>query len=275
MTTMATDITPPQLTRRLFISRVTKGGLAIAVFGLSACGTDSATTSTAVALTTDATPPTTGAINATPATTSPPTTTGTARRAVAWERVELGNVSAFVLVRAGEAALVDTGNPGSADAIAAVIEGTGLGWSNVGHVIATHKHPDHVGSLEAVLELAPDAAIYAGAGDVAAINSPRAIQAVGDGDRVFDLEIVETPGHTPGHICVLDTAGGVLLAGDALVGQDGGVAGPPSNFTDDVPMADASVRKLATFDFETILFGHGDPVLALGSDLVREFAASI
>lgn len=268
-------MTHSEVTRRLFISRITKGGLAIAVFGFSACGTESAATSTVATLTTDAAPPTSVAAGTSVATTVPPTTDTTARNAIAWERVVLGGVSAYVLIRAGEAALIDTGNPGSADAIATVIEGTGLGWNNVGHVIATHKHPDHIGSLDAVLGLAPDAAVYAGAADIPAINSASPIQAVGDGDKVFDLEVIETPGHTPGHICVLDPDGGVLLSGDALVGQDGGVAGPDSRFTDDIPTADESVRKLATLDFETILFGHGDPVLALGSDLVREFAASI
>jgi glyoxylase-like metal-dependent hydrolase (beta-lactamase superfamily II) len=86
------------------------------------------------------------------------------------------------------------------------------------------------------------------------------VTAVADDDRVFGLQIITTPGHTPGHIAVLDPAGGILVAGDALVGAGGGVDGPDRRFTEDMPTAHESVRKLAGFAFGTALFGHGDPV---------------
>jgi len=66
----------------------------------------------------------------------------------------------------------------------------------------------------------------------------------------------------------------LLLAGDALRGENGGVVGPAPQFTDDLPLADESVRKLGDFDYETILFGHGEPVLTLGSQQVKDLGAS-
>lgn len=263
--------------RRWFLTRITKSGLAVAAFGIAACGDGTPATTAAPSATTAAPPattlpPTTSTVAVEPA---PTTTKEPTPGAASWERVDLGFVSAYVMVRAGEIAIIDTGTSGSAGDIEAVIGATGLGWNNVGHVIATHSHGDHVGSLAAVLELAAGATPYAGAGDIPAIDSPRPLQAVGDGDRVFDLAIIETPGHTPGHISVLDDVGGVLLAGDALNGQDGGVIGANPQFTPDIPTADLSVQKLGTFDYETILFGHGEPVLSMGSQLVRELAASI
>src|SRR5688500_13803113 len=57
-----------------------------------------------------------------------------------WERVNLGFVSAYILIRGGEAALVDTGEAGSEAAIESSLTSIGLGWSNVGHVIITHSH---------------------------------------------------------------------------------------------------------------------------------------
>jgi glyoxylase-like metal-dependent hydrolase (beta-lactamase superfamily II) len=194
---------------------------------------------------------------------------------VQWQRVPLGIVSAYVLVRGGEGAVVDTGTSGSAGDIEAALAALGLSWGAVGHVIATHSHGDHVGGLDEVLGLAPDALVYAGAADIAAISSPRPIRAVGDGDRVFDLEIIETPGHTPGHICVLDAPGGLLLAGDALTGSGGGVAGPDAQFTPDLALANASVLKLAARSFEVVVFGHGDPVTAGASELVAALAAEL
>ena len=140
--------------------------------------------------------------------------------------MDLGFVSAYILVRNGEAAIVDTGVTGSAGHIEAGLTSLDLGWSAVGHVILSHLHPDHAGSAAVVMERASAAAGYAGAADLPAIESPRPLIAVGDDDRVFGLSIIETPGHTAGHIAVLDDVAGLLVAGDALNTVDGAVTGP-------------------------------------------------
>jgi glyoxylase-like metal-dependent hydrolase (beta-lactamase superfamily II) len=92
---------------------------------------------------------------------------------------------------------------------------------------------------------------------------------------IGDLEIIESPGHTSGHICVLDPASGILVAGDALNGEGGGVAGPNPGFSDDIDLANASVAKLAGFDYEIALFGHGEPVLEGASTAVADLAATL
>jgi glyoxylase-like metal-dependent hydrolase (beta-lactamase superfamily II) len=193
--------------------------------------------------------------------------------ALAWSRVNLGFVSAYVLVRGGEAAIVDTGVEGSADAIEASLGAVGLGWSAVGHLILTHHHADHAGSATAVLERATDAIGYAGAEDITTISVPRPLTPVGDGDRVFDLQVVTAPGHTPGSICVLDPAGSILVAGDALRTQDGLPALPNAGFTDDMEQAIASAAKLGGLAFETLLVGHGDPVDGGASAAVAQLVA--
>ena len=78
--------------------------------------------------------------------------------------------------------------------IATALGGVGLDWAAVGHVILTHKHDDHAGSAAEVLDAATSATGYAGAEDLAAITSPRDLVAVADGDAVFGLRIVATPG---------------------------------------------------------------------------------
>jgi glyoxylase-like metal-dependent hydrolase (beta-lactamase superfamily II) len=194
---------------------------------------------------------------------------------VTWQRVSLGFVSAYILSRNGEAAVVDTGVAGSAGDIEAGLAAIGLGWDAVGHVILTHAHPDHIGSASVVLDLAADASGYAGAGDRDTITAPRELTVVGDGEQVFGLEIIATPGHTPGHICVLDPIGGLLVAGDALNGNAGGVVGPNPQFSADMSMANESVKKLAAFTFDTILFGHGEPVIGGADDQVAALAAGL
>ena len=261
---------PHSLNRRMFLTDLGRGTLAITVVGaipvLAACsdGNDSDGAPIAPTITNTPTP---GAQAASPtATASTPTTeaaqpSSDAVSAVDWTRVNLGNVSAYILVRNGEAAVVDTGNRGSGDDIEAALVTAGIDWNAVGHVIVTHHHGDHQGSLPDVLARAPEAAAYAGAADIPAIDSPRPLIAVGDGDHVFDLEIIETPGHTPGHISVLDTVGGLLVAGDALNGAGGGVIGANPRYTPDMDTAAQSIARLAERAFETVVFGHGDPVI--------------
>ena len=129
------------ITRRAFVSDLGKGGLAIAVFGLTAlaCSGDEAEPATT----------TTGNAEPAPATTTSPATTTAApvtppdTTAVVWERVNLGFVSAYVLARRGEAVIVDTGVPGSEGDIEASLRILDLSWADVGHVIITHLHNDH------------------------------------------------------------------------------------------------------------------------------------
>jgi glyoxylase-like metal-dependent hydrolase (beta-lactamase superfamily II) len=191
---------------------------------------------------------------------------------VAWHRVDLGFVSAYLLARGGEAAVVDTGVEGSETAIADGLDVIGLGWESVGHLILTHRHPDHAVSTSAVLDAAPLATGYAGAADIAGISASRPLTAVEDGEHVFDLRIITTPGHTPGHIAVLDEVGGLLVAGDALVTEGGVPAPPPAEFTEDMDTAMASIAKLATFGFGTLVVGHGDPIEGHASRLVAALA---
>ena len=136
----------------------------------------------------------------------------------------------------------------------------------------THKHGDHAGSIDAVLAAAPGAMAYAGAGDIPAIASPRPLTAVADGDHVLGLRIVATPGHTPGHVSVLDEVAGVLVAGDALRTADGSPGPPNPSFTEDMDLALRSIARLGSLSFETLLVGHGDPIESGASAQVRGLA---
>jgi glyoxylase-like metal-dependent hydrolase (beta-lactamase superfamily II) len=258
--------------RRMAIVEMGKAGLAIAVFGVAACSNESTTVPP------DSTP-TTGESSST-STPGVTTTTAAAPTTIAqvgssFHQIDLGFVSAYILYRGGEATLVDTGVAGSEGDIEAALGEIGLGWDAVGQLIVTHKHPDHMGSLEAIVALVPDAGVYAGAADIPAMEAVAAPSAVADGDRVFDLEIIETPGHTAGHISVLDPVAGILVAGDALVGVGGGVEGPDPAFSEDMTVATESVSKLAGFSYGTALFGHGPPLLEAASEAVNTLASRL
>lgn len=242
------DPTLPR-TRRTFLADLGRGGAALIALSVVGCGQGVTPRPSSVA-----TP--SGAAGTSPALPSESVPPGP----YAWQRVDLGFVSAYVLSRAGEVVVVDTGVEGSEDDIEGVLAALGHAWDDVGRVILTHRHPDHVGSLPAVLERATAARAYAGAEDIPAIASPRELQAVVDGDDVAGLRIVATPGHTAGHVSVLDPLAGILVAGDALRTADGRAVGPDPAYTDDMILANASVATLATLRFETLLVGHGDPI---------------
>ena len=263
--------------RRGLLAELGRRTFALAIVGAGAAawsGDDDAATTPDPTATAAPEPPT-AAPEATAEPTPTPGEAGAAGSgALRWSQVSLGFVSAYVLVRGNEAAVVDTGTAGSAADIGAALQTMGVGWNEVGHVILTHSHGDHVGGLNKVLAEAPSAVTYAGAGDIDAIFAPNPLMAVGDGDEILGLEVIETPGHTPGSISVLDTGIGLLVAGDALNTDAAGtvVTGPNPDFTSDLTTADESVAKLAGFEFESVAVGHGNPVLTGADDQVVDLA---
>lgn len=286
-----------RLSRRLFLRELGRGTVAVAVLGptIIACSGDSTngavtsaspsptaatSSSTSVAGNEPESPassdPAVSAPDAQASTTSADTTTAASEESqLRWERVSLGFVSAYVLARGSEVAIVDTGSQGSAGQIEEALSALGANWNDVDHVILTHLHGDHVGGLGGVLDAAPDATAYAGEADVSGISSARGVTAVNDGDEVFGLQVIGTPGHTAGHISVLDPTAGFLVAGDALNESNGMIVGPNPSFSSDVDEANRSVAKLATRDFNTAVFGHGEPFVGEASEAVVALAASL
>lgn len=265
---------PRQWRRRAFLGEVGKGTFAFAVFApafIAACG-DSDGDGDATGTTSSSSSTTTSAGAADPTTT---TTEGApAPAALTWARTDLGFVSAYVLARGSEAAIVDTGVPGSADDIGETLAGLGLDYGDVGHVFLTHLHGDHIGSTAEVMGMAEGATAYGGEADIAAMGY-EPITAVADGDEIFGLEVIATPGHTAGHISVIDHEAGLLVAGDAINTLDGGVQGPNPDFTPDMDTANASARRLAELSFNTLLAGHGDPVEDMADTAVAALAATL
>lgn len=204
-----------------------------------------------------------------------PTAVAPEEAAASYMRVFMDFVSAYVLVRESEIAIVDTGTPGNTAKFADVIQSAGLGWDDVNHVILTHHHGDHVGGLNEILGAAAAATVYAGEADISEIQASQTIQPVLDGDEVFGMRIIGTPGHTAGHISVYDPVGSLLVAGDAMVNGEDGLAGASERFTADMAMANESIKKMATLTFETLLVGHGEPIETGASEQVAALAATL
>ncbi len=86
-----------------------------------------------------------------------------------------------------------------------------------------------------------------------------------EGDTVGSFRVLETPGHSPGHISLYRESDSVLIASDALVNMNlfttvPGLNLSPKAFTYNMDLAKNSLLKLHQFNPKIICFGHG-PVL--------------
>jgi len=81
-----------------------------------------------------------------------------------------------------------------------------------------------------------------------------------DGDK-FDwcggMEIIETPGHMPGHISIYAKESKTLISGDALVLENDKLAIANPNYTLDMSEAKESIYKLLNYDIDKIVCYHG------------------
>src|SRR5882724_12165197 len=86
-----------------------------------------------------------------------------------WQ-IGLGTVNAFLVdIGSGELTLIDSGFPESAGKIVRAVESLGKRAADIRHIIVTHCHPDHAGSLAAIKRLT-GAPVYMHASDAAMVR---------------------------------------------------------------------------------------------------------
>lgn len=192
------------------------------------------------------------------------------------------------LLAGEELALIDTGYPGSARGIVDYIRGLGRSEKEITTVIITHNHVDHIGSLAELRTLA-SFRVLAHSGDFADADPPYPsglrrllrvpfLQPVRrhfaltpddvdvrlEGGEVLDplggLEVVPTPGHTPGSISLYSARYRMLFVGDALQKRHGAPSTPARRVSIDPATAVDSIVRMATLDFDILCFGHGRPL---------------
>lgn len=198
----------------------------------------------------------------------------------------------YIITEPDGLTLIDAGMPGAQKRILAAVTALGRSPRDVRRILLTHQHIDHIGAL-AALTTETGAETWASAGDTPAIEGrapyetprgaiglvirvvflprlkPGAIAHVtqeGETLPVLGAEggmrVVETPGHTSGHISFYLPARKLLFAGDAVRSKDGRLPLSPPPLNTDTAMALESMRKLAAMEIEACLPGHGAPVLA-------------
>ncbi len=82
------------------------------------------------------------------------------------------------------------------------------------------------------------------------------------GDAVGPLEVVDASGKSPGEVALLWPDRGILIVGDAVIGNPPGRCGLlPERVMDDPARLRSSLRKLLDLDFDILLGGDGESLL--------------
>jgi len=199
----------------------------------------------------------------------------------------------YILVDTDGLTVIDTGLPRSEKKILAYIASLGKSAQDVKRIILTHADLDHFGGLSA-LQKASGARTYASqieADAIAAGRSSREIKPAGFSLRrvlftlmspfmkatpfrvheiiaegqilpaLGGLHVLETPGHTPGHISLFAPAVGILFCGDSMVANEKGLQGSRPGITWNETKARESEKKQAGLGARIVCSGHGPVVL--------------
>lgn len=202
----------------------------------------------------------------------------------------IGN--SYLLVDPDGLTLIDTGIPGSAIKILNFIKRLGYAKRDLNRILLTHADWDHAGGL-AMLKRATGARVYASMYEARAVASgrfPRSLktdnilykpifalaESVGrispahvdehlsDGQvlPVLDgLSVVDTKGHTPGHMSFFAPSAGILFSGDSILSRKDRLVGSHGSVTWDQEKANASVLKQLALRARIVCSGHGAVVM--------------
>jgi len=151
-------------------------------------------------------------------------------------------------------------------------------------LVNTHAHFDHVGGngyfVNAKVSIHEKDAPVLEKGDMELSQAdffegkiqPRPVdKKLKEGDKVklgnLEFEVIHTPGHTLGSICLYNPAKKILISGDTVFSDGVGRTDVPGG---DPEALEQSLQKLAKLKVEIILPGHGDPVQKGGSKVIQD-----
>jgi hydroxyacylglutathione hydrolase len=206
--------------------------------------------------------------------------------------------NAYLVIGENGMLVIDIGMPGNTKRIAAYVERLEEDLSDIKLIVLTHADLDHIGSAAELKRMtgaklaihADDAPILRGKESFKTIRGPlgfilkpamRLIRChpaepdiiLSADSEIEGFRIIHVPGHTNGSICIYKP-GKVIFVGDALRSDSRGNPKPPSRISSlDDAKARASLVTISALDFDTLLPGHGAPVLGNASQKLKNMVA--
>lgn len=192
------------------------------------------------------------------------------------ERIDGTMANAYTFSAEGKLILVDAGTRGSGKKIISHFK---LKGSKPDIVLITHYHPDHIGGLKEISDAfspkiyMPDREVDVATGKarikptssfmskfVAKIMRIDPVNAVEPASSLSldGVDVIETPGHTPGSTSYFFKEDNVIFVGDAVVNSHGSLT-INKGFTLDMPRAEQSKQLILDHEGSIILSGHGEP----------------
>ena len=209
----------------------------------------------------------------------------------------MAHANVYLLIEGDELTVIDTGTAGNAKKIVDYIQKMGRQPSNVKTIILTHCHMDHAGSVKELKDLTnAKVAVHEEDADCVSGKKPlprpknvlfRAVSSfiklapvqpdiiLKDNDKIGQLTVIHTPGHTPGSIALLDERKKALFAGDTLRFDGKQLSGSSEQFTLDMKKAKESIGKISALSFDVMLCGHGEPLKPNASEAVKKYYESL
>ena len=180
------------------------------------------------------------------------------------------------LILAEEITLIDTGLPKNGKGILNELKSMDIQPQDIKNILITHDDMDHVGSL-ALLEKASGAKIWASKEDIPHImgeinrhvikrilnylvklEKPGNIKPYPEDGMIDEIKIINTPGHTVGHVCMLYKD--IMFVGDLFRTKDDEISAGPSFADWNNSILKESVVKIDQYDFKWICPAHGEPI---------------
>jgi glyoxylase-like metal-dependent hydrolase (beta-lactamase superfamily II) len=183
-----------------------------------------------------------------------------------------GLCSNIYVVGREKATIIDTGVGNRLNPVWPQLNSIGVKPENVDKVILTHAHHDHAMGTFLILEKAHPM-VYVQTKDTGYIASSlgESLVKAEEGDvietQLWPLEVIWTPGHTEGGMCLYARKQRILFSGDTAFpdGYFGRFDGESGNIEDLIE----SLRKLTNLKVDVMLSGHGVPVLRGAEDNLK------
>jgi len=193
-------------------------------------------------------------------------------------------VNCYLYEEDSELTLIDTGISASFNGIVKLVEEINKPLTNI---VLTHAHGDHVGSLDLLKERFPNAVVSISKRDSRLLGGDFSLddlepknpikggfdkklktvpeRLLVEGDRIGLLEVIHTPGHTPGSISLFNPQSRHIIVGDAMQtkgkiaisGQLVPLFPFPMLATWSKEVAVKSVKKIIQLEPTLLAVGHG------------------